>query len=196
NVFSNDAPAATASNTLVLLDLLNTPSQDQVYAQQQLIKFLQSKPKDSQIALCTLSAGGSHLRLVQGFTPDETVLVAAVNAKRRTKVVDWQESAKGTANAEETVANLAKEGRTSGFQGLASAIKEIETEQQGADTDQRVAITLQALISLSQYLSGVPGRKNVVWLSGSFPISYAVLCSKKTTDSHPTHLLSIQTLTK
>src|SRR5581483_9428474 len=58
-----------------------------------------------------------------------------------------------------------------GFQGLASAIKEIETEQQGADTDQRVAITLQALISLSQYLSGVPGRKNVVWFCGSFPVS-------------------------
>lgn len=171
NDFSNDAPATTVSNTLVLLDLLNTPSQDQEYAQQQLIKFLQSKPKDSQIALCTLSAGGSHLRLIQGFTADETRLLAAVNAKSRTKIVAWQESAKGTANAEETASNLAKEGRMSGFQGLASAIKEVETEQQGADTDKRVAITLQALISLSQYLSGVPGRKNVVWLSGSFPIS-------------------------
>jgi hypothetical protein len=30
---------------------------------------------------------------------------------------------------------------------------------------------LQALQNLARFLSGIPGRKNVIWLSGSFPIS-------------------------
>jgi len=34
----------------------------------------------------------------------------------------------------------------------------------------RVSITLEAFIGISHYLRGVPGRKNLLWLSGSFPI--------------------------
>src|SRR5262249_48125396 len=35
---------------------------------------------------------------------------------------------------------------------------------------QRVSFTLDALIALSRAVAGYPGRKNLVWLSGSFPI--------------------------
>ncbi len=37
-------------------------------------------------------------------------------------------------------------------------------------TEARVAITLSAFQQLARYLSGYPGRKNVIWVSGSFPI--------------------------
>jgi VWFA-related protein len=36
----------------------------------------------------------------------------------------------------------------------------------------RVEMTLQAFQQLSRYLSSIPGRKNVVWFSGSFPINF------------------------
>jgi hypothetical protein len=35
---------------------------------------------------------------------------------------------------------------------------------------QRVAMTLDSLTAISRSVSGYPGRKNLVWLSGSFPI--------------------------
>jgi VWFA-related protein len=35
----------------------------------------------------------------------------------------------------------------------------------------RIALTLDALDNLSRYLSGLPGRKNLLWFSGSFPIN-------------------------
>jgi hypothetical protein len=38
-------------------------------------------------------------------------------------------------------------------------------------TDARVTITLNALQELARYLSAIPGRKNLIWFSGSFPIS-------------------------
>jgi hypothetical protein len=35
----------------------------------------------------------------------------------------------------------------------------------------RIETTLQALQQLARYLTGIPGRKNLIWFSGSFPIS-------------------------
>lgn len=173
NVFSNAAaPPDPGAVTMVLFDMLNTPSQDQVYARQQLIKFIESKPKNLQFALCTLGAGASHLRLIQGFTQDETVLLAAARGNK-IQEVRWQTSATGTRNSVSTVADLAQGGLASGFQNLLGALQGMQTEQLGTDADQRVAITVDSLMVLSRYLSGIPGRKNVVWLSGAFPIAIA-----------------------
>jgi VWFA-related protein len=178
NFFSNDTRVAeSGSVTMILFDLLNTPLQDQVFARQQLLKFLQSKPKNSQLALCTLSGGASsgatsHLRLIQGFTADETLLLAAARGKKALpKNVRWQVSASGTENSVDRVASLAQSGETSGFQGLSAVLQSMQAEQQVTDTDERAGITLESMMLLSRYLSGIPGRKNVVWLSGSFPIS-------------------------
>ncbi len=36
-------------------------------------------------------------------------------------------------------------------------------------TASRVSMTLEAMQQLARYLADIPGRKNVIWLSGSFP---------------------------
>jgi VWFA-related protein len=173
NAFSNHTRTGQpGAVTMVLFDTLNTPSQDQAYARQQLIKFLQSKPKDSQFALCTLAAGPSPLRLIQGFTGDETLLLAAAKgSKGSPKVVRWKASATGTENAVGIVGVLAQGGPTSGFQSLLSTLQGMQDEQRVTDTDARVGTTTDAMMLLARYLSGISGRKNVVWLSGSFPMS-------------------------
>ena len=50
-------------------------------------------------------------------------------------------------------------------------MKQFLSDTAAFQTEQRIGITLQALQQLARYLSGVPGRKNVIWFSGSFPIS-------------------------
>ncbi len=163
---------------MILFDLLNTPSQDQVYARQQLIKFLQSKPKGSQLALSTMSNGATHLRLIQGFTADETLLLAAAKGKKGApKAVRWQVSESGTGNAVDTVAVLTQEGRSSGFVGLLSALQGMQAQEELTDTDERAGITLDSMMQLARYLAGIPGRKNVVWLSGSFPIAISAIAN-------------------
>lgn len=176
NVFTNQTHGPDmGAVTLVLFDLLNTPIQDQAYARLQLVKFLQSKPKNMQFALCTMSLGtNAHLRLIQGFTPDENVLLAAAKAKKATpKETHWQVSTAGNLNNVNTVADLARGGPTSGFQGLLSALQQGQALEQVSDTQDRSAITLESMMLLARYLSGIRGRKNIVWLSGSFPISLA-----------------------
>lgn len=174
NVFSNDAHAVdSGSVTLILLDLLNTPSADQQHAREQLINFLKTKSKDSQFALCTLSSSRRlHLRLIQGFTPDENLILAATSGKNGSpQAARWQEAAAGTENSVNTVRDAAREGPTGGWGALLYSLQAMQAEQQITDTDARVGITIDALGQLARYLSGIPGRKNLVWLSGSFPIS-------------------------
>ena len=52
----------------------------------------------------------------------------------------------------------------------ASSLKALIAEKDVALTEARVAITLSALQQLAHYLSGYPGRKNLIWVSGGFPI--------------------------
>ena len=157
---------------MVLFDALNTPPQDQAYARLQLIKFLQSKPKTSQFALCMLSSGLYPLRLVQGFTDDETLLLNAVKSKKgQPRNNRWQLAQTETRNAVNTVAALTAEGRTSGFQNLVGALQEMQDEQLVSDTSERASRTIDAMMLLARYLSGISGRKNIVWLSASFPIA-------------------------
>jgi VWFA-related protein len=174
NIFTNDTPAPEpGAVTVILLDLLNTPSADQPFARTELVKFLKSKAQDSQFALCTLTADrSSHLRLIQGFTSDEDLLLTAVNGKKsETKNLRWQTAGAATQNVAGSVLTLAQGDARGGWQNLLSGIQDLQSEQQGSDTDARVGITIDALSQLARYLAGVSGRKNLIWLSGSFPIA-------------------------
>ena len=176
NLFNNRAQSAqSGAVTMVLFDNLNTPPQDQDYARQQLIKFLQSKPKVSQFALCTLSSGDYPLRLIQGFTTDENLLLAAVKSKKGDpKNNRWQLAANETQNTLTTVSGLAQEGRTSGFQNLTATLQGMQAEQYVTDTSERAVRTIDSMMLLARYLSGISGRKNIVWLSASFPIALSI----------------------
>ncbi len=175
NVFSNKARGPeSGAIVLVLFDMLNTPPQDQAYARDQLIKFLSSKPKDLQFALCTMTSGSSHLQLVQGFTSDENVLVAAAKGKKNLpRDARWNVARAGTEQNVEIVQGLAREGQSSGFQNLVRTLQHSQAQQQVMDTNERAGITLDSMMSVARYLSGIPGRKNIVWLSGSFPVALA-----------------------
>ena len=54
-----------------------------------------------------------------------------------------------------------------GLEALAAA----QENSAGYKADQRVAMTLEALKLWRRYLAGVPGRKNLIWFSSSFPVT-------------------------
>jgi hypothetical protein len=55
--------------------------------------------------------------------------------------------------------------------GAAAALTQFQSDMVAAQTDQRMRITIDAFQQMAQYLSGIPGRKNLIWLSGSFPLT-------------------------
>ncbi|HEY6376542.1 MAG TPA: VWA domain-containing protein, partial [Edaphobacter sp.] len=73
-------PAEVKSDVVdvVLLDSLNTPTEDQMMVRREMIAYLKAIPPGTRIAIFTLS---SHLRMVNGFTTDPTVLLNTLNRK-------------------------------------------------------------------------------------------------------------------
>ena len=166
NIFSNyKQPSEPGSVTVVLLDLLNTPMADQAYAQTQLIKFLKTKPQDAQFALCTLS---NKLQMIQGFTRDERILLASAHGKKasfRNKSLLDSDAAPISMEAGRATAKFLPN-----LDFFVQAIELQQSEARVVDADRRMMVTVDAFAQLARYLSGIPGRKNLVWLSGSFTL--------------------------
>jgi len=165
-------PEASAMNVL-LLDGLNTPTTGQINVRRQMIQFLSKIQPGTQLAIFTLS---SRLRLVEGFTTDAArltkVLQSPKGSPQQSAVVDIQ-----TNQAVDSVigdmANLTGGSPTMDVGGVTalSSMQQFEADLAAFQTDMRVKMTLEAMQQLARYLSAIPGRKNVVWFSGSFPIA-------------------------
>ncbi|HEX8813134.1 MAG TPA: VWA domain-containing protein, partial [Terracidiphilus sp.] len=66
--------AANSAINVILFDILNTPTEDQISARQQMIEFLKTLPRGQRVALFTL---GHDLRMLTGFTTSTEELIAA-----------------------------------------------------------------------------------------------------------------------
>jgi VWFA-related protein len=168
-VYTN-SPQATNSDSVnvVLFDAVNTQSWDQAAVYTQLVKYLGNIPPGTRMAAFNLN---SRLNMLTGVTTDASVLLAALtdpkagagphqsllfSSTNEMNPDDW-------INGERLVAGTP----------LASGITQSSGygQMQAIRTDTRVEVTLRAFQQLARYLAGIPGRKNVIWFSGSFPIS-------------------------
>jgi VWFA-related protein len=156
NFFSNQLNAPPNGATVILFDGLNTRLPDQAYAQQQILKFMRQLKPDDRVALYVMGRGP---RVLQDFTGDTSALAnalagckAAAAASLEAPMYDPTVSA--PAHFEAWLGEL-------GF-GL--------YDYYGTD---RTFRTVRALIAIANHLESVPGRKNLIWVSGSFPVSIA-----------------------
>ena len=169
NVFTNyPLTKIRESVNVLLLDWLNTQPQDQAYVRAQTVKYLKSITPGASLAVFTL---GAQLHMVQGFTTDPAVLLAALDSKKAKPGTVSTRLLPTTVQAasERDVIDLMRMNMAA-----PAAIEAVTQEMAGTGafhTDVRVKVTLQALQQLARFLSGIPGRKNVIWFSGSFPIS-------------------------
>ncbi len=116
---------------VLLLDLVNTEQEDQPYARQQLLKFVDGKPQGTRFAVFVLSDG---LHLVQGFTAD-------------------RERLRATLDPSHSIPHVPR------------------IFLLGANYGRNDAVTMVSVFRLiALYLEGLPGRKNVIWVSGKFPL--------------------------
>ncbi|WP_213807859.1 VWA domain-containing protein [Granulicella sp. dw_53] len=146
---------------ILLIDNLNTPADKQANTQQQLLAFQKSMKPSTRLAVFSLT---THLSLLQGLTSDPQLLLAAFNKRENTFSSSVLPDAIG---AEPMSDNLR------GSPWVASGMRRNEVEQVRDQNSNRIQYTLAAMNQLARYLSGMPGRKNLIWLSGSFPLSFA-----------------------
>jgi len=174
NTFDN-SPRADAPDSLnvVLLDALNTPIGDQSLVHQQVLKYLTGMHASAPMAIFILS---TRLRLVHGFTSDLSALLAVLNDQKSRSGPQASPLLRsgGEIQAEEQATAQMQSLATldPNIQAAMDALRQFQAEQQLSKTVNRVNITLLEMQQLAQYLAGFPGRKNVIWFSEAFPVSF------------------------
>ncbi len=170
NVFSNaQAIKPSGSVNILLVDLLNTQPWSQKDVCNQTVKYLQTVPRGTRLAIFTLST--QQLRLARGFTTDFSGLSASLEDK--SGVVP--ESSWLNPTPSRNAAELKGLETMIMMQAAPAAVEVVQQylgEEVAARASERTELTLQAFQHLARYLSRIPARKNVVWFADSFPISF------------------------
>ncbi|WP_158944912.1 VWA domain-containing protein [Granulicella sp. S190] len=176
-IFSNYSPVqAHGAINVLLIDTLNTPVTDQIYLHDQFHKYIKTAKPGAPMAIFGLT---TKLLLLQSFTSDPNLLKAAIDDKniKHFPLIDRADG----GNTIKTADQMTEFTNNTGLNqnpAQAAFMKEIVADLQAFDAKQdsfqlqlRAKYTLDAINQLSRYLAGIPGRKNLIWLSGSFPLN-------------------------
>jgi len=157
NIFSNRVQRADTptSTTVILFDGLNTRFQDQAYARRQIVKFLGEIRPNDRVALYLL---GSNLRILHDFTNNPDHLAKAL--------AKYQGRISGELDAADP-APRASTGDDDLDQFLSNSDKVISDFY----NVNKAQFTLDAMEAIAHHLAALPGRKNLVWVSGGFPFT-------------------------
>ena len=196
-IFTNyvATPSSQAVNIL-LLDALNTPMQDQAYLRQQLLEYLKTARPGTNTAIFGLS---TKLVMLQGFTSD-TELLKNIVVKVNSGVSPLLDSPLGgtmpgggggmpvtaedmyddsTAHVSESPTRSSSAAGSSTMPGgianaaAADTVARLQTFmdiQNSFELMLRARYTLDGMNVLARFLASIPGRKNLIWFSGSFPL--------------------------
>lgn len=168
-IFTNfmPVPAGAAVNVL-LLDALNTPMKDQSYVRDQLREYLKNTPAGTRIAIFGLN---DRLILLQGFTSDLTLLKSAVDKTAPDSSRQLPDNVGNGATKTPSQMMTDVMGDATDMAQLVASVQQFEAVQAAVDTQNRIIQTVRAMNQIAHFLAGVPGRKNLIWFSGSFPLN-------------------------
>ena len=173
-LFSNISAAPTNGPVnVLLLDYLNTPLTAQANSRKQLLDYMDKAPAGTRIAIFALT---ERLDMLQGFTSDMAVLKSALSMTKGSSRVSniLSDPVSGGIQGDTTISDALASDPTAvdGMltQEMIDDVSRFEALTTSFQQQLRAEYTLNAFDSLARYLVGIPGRKNVIWFSGGFPL--------------------------
>ena len=186
NVFTNrleQRSGAPSSVTIILLDGLNTKWGDQMTAAGHVVDFLGQIQPGDRVALFGLSR---DLRILHDYTSDSAALVETLGTWRglhggllaASQQVSDRQPYGGSASMA-TAGALTPRYADSPAQAVIEGLMDIIEEEANYAEEMRIKTTLKALEAVANHVAGIPGRKNLVWVSSAFPLSMGFLPGKE-----------------
>ena len=174
-----------APATILLVDGLNTEVKHQAQVHVQMLRMLRSLPRDVPVAVFLF---GGRLRMLQDFTTDPGLLQTALAKASSTAGeglarLDPRDDPNAVSGEFDKLNLATTQSLPSAPQAgsqpneiqripqrVVDAVKRFEQDTYAASMDMRVDQTIEALVSLGRHVAGYPGRKNLLWISTSFPV--------------------------
>ena len=177
-------PGPARNVTAIVIDTLNTPPEDQVAVKAQVMQYLRALAPNTRVAIYAL---GSTLRILHDFTDDLNALrarLAKQNIELNVQAIPADELVRRQAQEAEHLNDAIDQyiEDEADEQARADAERQTELEKtrgrlaRGDEYFQeqlhmrRMNQTIASLEALGNHLSGIPGRKNLVWVSGGLPV--------------------------
>ncbi len=155
NTFSNYGQTNDGGYMVFLIDALDNQVQDQMRLRQAMLGYMKTVPYGTKIAIFQLD---TQMRMVQGFTTDPAVLLAAVQSKR------------DSPGFSPVLGNPAAAGAGTVARDPLAGVERGGGEMQNQMKRNRSIILKAGMEELGKYLSGFPGRKSLIWFTGDVPV--------------------------
>lgn len=157
------------SVTAILIDRLNTGAFQQPFADHQVREFIDSLGDNDRVAIYELT---NTLRILHDYMDDPALAMRSLDGAQAAQTLGLagSEDALNPAIVDRLIEAWLAGNNPDGpaFGPQAELTNLIERTYLGARAD----TTAAALEAIVQRLSTLPGRKNLVWLAGSFPFSF------------------------
>ena len=148
----------------------------QANVRSQMMKYLKEAHPGTRMAIFGLT---TRLIMLQGFTSDPELLSDVLNGKKglpKASVAMTDQVNGDNPGADDPVMDMAQDvadamGNDPDAAQMVANIQQFEAETQSFLLQTRARLTLDAMNQLARYLGALPGRKNLIWFSGSFPIN-------------------------
>jgi VWFA-related protein len=149
----NSGGIETRGANVILFDRLNIPViADQAVVRTKILALLTSLKPTDRVGFYSL---GTSLTMVQDFSDDASKLVEA--AKR-----------------------LSVPGAAAGADSLDTRLKDALAPIEAQDMTVRTGTTSRAFETIARHLGGIKGRKNLIWVTSDFPLTYGLAADRRT----------------
>ena len=139
----------------------------------QLADYVRKASPGTNIAIFGLNGG---LTMLQGFTAEPEILKNAVEHKLLPRGSTVLDDPGGTGSQAQDLSSALSDAAPAGatstgdFAQTVANVQLFEGQTASFELHLRLQYTLDAFNQLARYLAAFPGRKNLIWFSGSFPL--------------------------
>ncbi len=158
--------------TVIALDTINTPFLDQTFGRKQLIKYLADNLESGRV-FGLVVIGRKGLQVISGLNSDPASIVAALKkaSGEMSPMESFGTDGKIAAASGESASELTGGTPADPVARMQQFIQSADAVQGSYQQTRAIEDTLKAFLAIAWSLSGVPGRKSLIWATGSFPFN-------------------------
>jgi VWFA-related protein len=158
--------------TVIALDTINTPFLDQTFGRKQLIKYLADNLESGRV-FGLVVIGSKGLQVISGLNSDPASIVAALKkaSGEMSPMESFGTDGKIAAASGEGASELTGGTPADPVARMQQFILSADSVQGSYQQTRAIEDTLKAFLAIAWSLSGVPGRKSLIWATGSFPFN-------------------------